>query len=433
MVGDPECAGAEPERRLPLRPHLRRRRRLLGLGRHDRRQRRRVGLLLQHWDGSTWTDMSASVPDSSTPGMLSSLSCVSSVQCWVVGSLGTFGGGGGGNFRPQSIIENWNGTSWSIEPSPDVAALSFLDSVSCVRSVGVPRGRQRRHLHREQQRPGTPVPRRAADVPPGFEPGHRPGGPGRGSVHLRNGSVRRVDGGRVSNAPVVGIAATPDGGGYWLVASDGGVFNFGDARFYGSMGGQHLNSPVVGIAATPDGRATGWSPPTAASSTSGTPSSAGSMGGQHLNAPVVGMAADDAGGYWLVASDGGVFNFGDAPFIGSMGGQHLNAPVAGIAGTPDGGGYWLVGSDGGIFNYGDAPASSAPCRVRASSASRRWSASAGRRVGRGTGSWVRTAPCTPTATPRSWGRRAGCVSRRRSRASPPRSGGVRRSPSRRRR
>ncbi len=80
--------------------------------------------------------MSASVPDSSTPGMLSSLSCVSSAQCWVVGSLGTFGGGGGGNFRPQSIIENWNGTSWSIEPSPDVAALSFLDSVSCVRSVG---------------------------------------------------------------------------------------------------------------------------------------------------------------------------------------------------------------------------------------------------------------------------------------------------------
>jgi Galactose oxidase, central domain len=41
--------------------------------------------------------------------------------------------------------------------------------------------------------------------------------------------------------------------GYWLVASDGGVFSYGDAGFFGSAGGIHLNKPVVGIAATPDG------------------------------------------------------------------------------------------------------------------------------------------------------------------------------------
>jgi hypothetical protein len=78
--------------------------------------------------------------------------------------------------------------------------------------------------------------------------------------------------------------------GYWEVASDGGLFAFGDAGFFGSMGGQHLNQPVVGIAATPDGR-----------------------------------------GYWEVASDGGLFAFGDAGFFGSMGGQHLNQPVVGMA------------------------------------------------------------------------------------------------------
>ena len=33
---------------------------------------------------------------------------------------------------------------------------------------------------------------------------------------------------------VAGMAATPDGKGYWLVAKDGGVFAFGDATFYGS-------------------------------------------------------------------------------------------------------------------------------------------------------------------------------------------------------
>jgi hypothetical protein len=46
----------------------------------------------------------------------------------------------------------------------------------------------------------------------------------------------------------VGIAATPDGRGYWEVAADGGVFSFGDAPFLGSMGGTRLNAPIVGIA-----------------------------------------------------------------------------------------------------------------------------------------------------------------------------------------
>jgi hypothetical protein len=55
-----------------------------------------------------------------------------------------------------------------------------------------------------------------------------------------------------------------------------------------------------------------------------------------------------------VASDGGVFSYGDATFYGSTGGQHLNAPIVSIATTPDGQGYWLFAADGGVFNYGDA-------------------------------------------------------------------------------
>ena len=78
------------------------------------------------------------------------------------------------------------------------------------------------------------------------------------------------------------MAATQDGKGYWMVASDGGVFSFGDAQFYGSTGAMHLNQPIVGMAAT-----------------------------------------STAKGYWMVASDGGVFSFGDAHFHGSMG---ANAP-----------------------------------------------------------------------------------------------------------
>jgi hypothetical protein len=52
------------------------------------------------------------------------------------------------------------------------------------------------------------------------------------------------------NQPIVGIAPTPDGRGYWEVAADGGIFTFGDATFHGSMSDTHLNQPIVGIAGT---------------------------------------------------------------------------------------------------------------------------------------------------------------------------------------
>ena len=110
------------------------------------------------------------------------------------------------------------------------------------------------------------------------------------------------------NSAIAGMAATPDGHGYWLVGTDGGVFSFGDAAFHGSMGGTQLQHAIVGMAATPDGH-----------------------------------------GYWLVGADGGVFSFGDAAFHGSMGGTHLNSAIVGMAAMPDGHGYWLVGADGGVY------------------------------------------------------------------------------------
>jgi hypothetical protein len=200
------------------------------------------------------------------------------------------------------------------------------------------------------------------------------------------------------NKPIVGMAATADGMGYWMVGADGGIFSFGDAAFYGSMGGQQLNAPIVGMAVTPDGGgywlvgadggifafgdatyygslpAMGVAPAKPIVGISGTSDCLGywlvaadggvfalgdahyygSMGGRLLNKPMVGIAADrTTGGYWMVAADGGIFIF-NAPFSGSMGGGRLNAPMVGIAATPDGGGYWMVGTDGGVFAFGDA-------------------------------------------------------------------------------
>src|SRR5439155_13360819 len=41
--------------------------------------------------------------------------------------------------------------------------------------------------------------------------------------------------------------------GYWLFGSDGGVFSFGDAGFYGSTADLRLNRPVVAMTSTPSG------------------------------------------------------------------------------------------------------------------------------------------------------------------------------------
>ena len=124
--------------------------------------------------------------------------------------------------------------------------------------------------------------------------------------------------------PVVTSPTTTNGHGYWLVGSDGGIFTFGSAQFYGSTGNIVLNKPVVGI--TP--------------------------------------ASNDEG-YWLVASDGGIFTFGNLAFYGSIPGlgispagsgapRSLNAPIVGMVPSADGGGYFMVGADGGVFAFGDA-------------------------------------------------------------------------------
>jgi subtilase family serine protease len=158
------------------------------------------------------------------------------------------------------------------------------------------------------------------------------------------------------NRPIVGMATTPDGGGYWLVASDGGIFSFGDAGFHGSTGALTLNRPIVGMATTPDGRGYWLVASDGGIFSFGDAGFQGSTGALTLNRPIVGMATTpDGRGYWLVASDGGIFSFGDAGFHGSTGALPLNRPIVGMAAVPGGGGgYWLVASDGGIFAFGNA-------------------------------------------------------------------------------
>lgn len=124
-------------------------------------------------------------------------------------------------------------------------------------------------------------------------------------------------------SPIVDIAFTPDGDGYWLVAADGGVFTFGSAPYMGSI------PEVLPPGVMPD-------------------------------RPIAAMSPTTTGdGYWLFASDGGVFAFGDAQFHGSVPqvlgpGRRAKSPVVGAITAADGGGYLLAGSDGGVFAFGTA-------------------------------------------------------------------------------
>jgi hypothetical protein len=136
------------------------------------------------------------------------------------------------------------------------------------------------------------------------------------------------------------------------VAADGGVFSFGNAKFQGSTGAIHLNQPVVGMSYD---RASGgyWLVASDGGIFAFDAPFDGSMGGIPLNKPVVGMATTPGGsGYWLVAADGGIFSFGNAAFQGSTGSIVLNRPIVEMAADNATGGYWFVASDGGIFAFG---------------------------------------------------------------------------------
>ena len=157
---------------------------------------------------------------------------------------------------------------------------------------------------------------------------------------------------------ITGIAPTADHGGYWMVASDGGLFAFGDAGFEGSV-------PASGIGPV------------------------GSKSPDHLVAPIVGIVPTSNGkGYLMVASDGGVFAFGDARFAGSCASIHgCPAPVVAVVPDATGNGYWLLLSNCDMVAFGGAPnIPDTNCQIFAGT--NKLTAAAAARTPSGRGYWV---------------------------------------------
>jgi hypothetical protein len=163
--------------------------------------------------------------------------------------------------------------------------------------------------------------------------------------------------------PVTGITPTPGENGYWLVASDGGVFAF-DAPYVGSIPGlglhpagsglpDSLNKPIVGIVPSADGQ--GYymvaSDGGVFAFNANFAGSCPGIGG--CSGAAVAVAPDSSGnGYWLATATGNVYTFGDAPYFGAPGPR--SSPITSMVRTPSGKGYWVLDANGQVFGYGDA-------------------------------------------------------------------------------
>ncbi|HEV3188005.1 MAG TPA: hypothetical protein VGZ04_08150 [Acidimicrobiales bacterium] len=199
---------------------------------------------------------------------------------------------------------------------------------------------------------------------------------GKGYYVLRaNGSVDAYGapsyGSLAANSLPAGVTATgitldSTTGGYWIVASNGLVKGF-NAPFHGDTlvppGGWGQHPAAVAIAAAPDGsgyyvlRANGA---VYAYGVKGHGSLAGHLFYRTI-APVVAvaLAVDPAtGGYWIATSTGSVANF-DAPSFGSPSvdarGTYDGVPVAALAAAPGGTGYSVLRANGEIDAYGAQP------------------------------------------------------------------------------
>jgi hypothetical protein len=293
--------------------------------------------LVEMWNGTSWSIVPSPSMPSSDENVLNGVSCTDPANCVATGHWSDVN-----DTVDQTFIERWDGTAWSIVPSPNTSPTlqNNLAGVTC--SAGTQCFAMGNATTAGGQSPtlilATPV------LASGSYEVASDGG-----IFAFNAPFYGSMGGKPLNKPIVGMAYDPATGGYWEVASDGGIFAF-NATFHGSMGGTPLVQPVVGIAALADGSGYYEVASDGGLFAFGAPFQ-GSMGGKPLNKPIVGMAVDQAtGGYYEVASDGGLFAFG-APFQGSMGGKPLNKPVVGMAVQPDGSGYWEVASDGGLFAF----------------------------------------------------------------------------------
>ena len=87
----------------------------------------RYGTLAENWNGTAWTIVPSPAPTGALSSDLNSVSCPTTISCAAVGSFVK------GSGATATLAEEWNGSAWSLVPSPNRSAAigSELEGVSC--------------------------------------------------------------------------------------------------------------------------------------------------------------------------------------------------------------------------------------------------------------------------------------------------------------
>lgn len=99
--------------------------------------------LVERRDGDAWSVQTAVIPHGASSALLTGVSCPSSTNCVAVGySTYTFTVAGGTTGEQVTLAEHWDGSAWSIQPTPNPAAVgangqpqASLAGVSCTSST----------------------------------------------------------------------------------------------------------------------------------------------------------------------------------------------------------------------------------------------------------------------------------------------------------
>jgi hypothetical protein len=83
--------------------------------------------LIEHWDGANWSIVPSPTPSSAHGTGLTSVAAISTNDVWAVGAYGNTM-----QNAVETLVEHWNGTSWTIlsSPNPSTASHSSLSSVA---------------------------------------------------------------------------------------------------------------------------------------------------------------------------------------------------------------------------------------------------------------------------------------------------------------
>jgi len=88
-----------------------------------------INTLIEHWNGSSWSMVSSPNPSPET-NQLNAVAVIAKNNVWAVGSYSNENG-------VQTLVEHWNGTVWSVVSSPSLTEYDRLNGITAISATDV--------------------------------------------------------------------------------------------------------------------------------------------------------------------------------------------------------------------------------------------------------------------------------------------------------